>query len=372
MFVSYCFLTEIHNRLWRAPWAFYIVCEIKYFPKKKIHSSQEIFRGRLNSPEFKYFYQEVVFRNLNLSSELQLHLRNEVTSTATHVTPFWSEERAGAGCLQKVCVPIADQDMQKVDFSRHCTLLSHVLEHTYQNECKLKIQMRMHRTHPQTCSQAHTNTFICTHTDTHGRTNRPPTNRGPEWLTAWPTPAPYVATHAHTQPRMWESQDLAPALPTAKSKRWPWHRAQGDSRVEPSVKLRFLRRPSCLSSDARHAEHAGSLFSLAESCWVSWPRQSLSNQNRILAKQMTCELGICGPGRRRPVGGGRRSGGEERGKLLVNTERWWRREFKRQYGRQTSVLDVKSKNWIQIPALACKSYATLNMLNCLFELWFIL
>lgn len=31
MFVSYCFLTEIHNRLWRAPWAFYIVCEIKYF-----------------------------------------------------------------------------------------------------------------------------------------------------------------------------------------------------------------------------------------------------------------------------------------------------------------------------------------------------
>lgn len=39
---------------------------------------------------------------------------------------------------------------------------------------------------------------------------------------------------------------------------------------------------------------------------------------------------------------------------------------------RTSVLDVKSKNWIQIPALACKSPVTLNMLNCLFELWFIL
>ena len=31
MFVSYCFLTEIHNRLWRPPWAFCIVWEIKYF-----------------------------------------------------------------------------------------------------------------------------------------------------------------------------------------------------------------------------------------------------------------------------------------------------------------------------------------------------
>ena len=106
------------------------------------------------------------------------------------------------GCLQKVRVPITNQDMQKVDFSRHCILFSHVLEHTYQNECKLKIQMWMHHTHPQTCSQAHTNTFICMHTDTHVHTNWPPTNMGPEWLTAWPTPVPYVATRAHTQPRM--------------------------------------------------------------------------------------------------------------------------------------------------------------------------
>lgn len=68
--------------------------------------------------------------------------------------------------MQKVCVPIIDQDMQKVDFSRHWTLFSHVLEHAYQNECKLKIQMWMHHTHPQTCSQAHTNTFICMHADT--------------------------------------------------------------------------------------------------------------------------------------------------------------------------------------------------------------
>lgn len=87
---------------------------------------------------------------------------------------------------------------------------------------------------------------------------------------------------------------------------------------------------------------------------------------------MTCKLGICGPGRWRPVGGGRRSGGAERGKLLVNTGRRQRREFKWQYGRRTSVLDVKSKNWIPIPALACRSHVTLNMLNCLFELWFIL
>lgn len=125
-----------------------------------------------------YFYQEVVFRNLKLSSELQLHLGNEVTSTATHITQFWSERGSWSGVFA-VCVPITNQDMQKVDFSRHCILFSHVPEHTYQNECKLKIRMWMHHTHPQTCSQAHTNTFICMHTDTHVHTNWPPTNMGP-------------------------------------------------------------------------------------------------------------------------------------------------------------------------------------------------
>lgn len=80
----------------------------------------------------------------------------------------------------------------------------HVLEHTYQNECKLKIQMHTHtsaytqHTHPETCSQAYTYPFICMHTDTHAHTNRPHTNMQPRWHTAWPTHAPYVTTGAHT------------------------------------------------------------------------------------------------------------------------------------------------------------------------------
>lgn len=51
---------------------------------------------------------------------------------------------------------------------------------------------------------------------------------------------------------------------------------------------------------------------------MSWPGQGLSNQNRILAKQMTRELGICVPGRWRPREGEGRSGGKESGKLLLN------------------------------------------------------
>ena len=84
---------------------------------------------------------------------------------------------------------------------------------------------------------------------------------------------------------------------------------------------------------------------------------------------MTCELGICGPGRWRPVGGGRRSGSEERGKLLVNT---WRDGGECSSRGGTSGLDVKSKNLIQIPALAHNSHVPLNTLKHLFELWFLL
>lgn len=52
---------------------------------------------------------------------------------------------------------------------------------------------------------------------------------------------------------------------------------------------------------------------------LAWPEFIKSEQN--FGKQMTCELGICGPGRWRPAEGGRKSGGEERGKLLVNVQR---------------------------------------------------
>lgn len=142
---------------------------------------------------------------------------------------------------------------------------------------------------------------------------------------------------------MWKSDDLAPTL-SCREQVLPL--AMGPGRqpsgtiCQPEVPappiLPELRGSACRACSL--------LFSLAESCWVNWPSQSLSNRNRILAKQMTCEVGMCEP--ERETCRGRKEVGREENYFSIYRIHW-RTENRGQCGSKPRYWILSQNNWLK-------------------------